>query len=253
MRSLILLFALCLTAVSGLTDNQRILGGTVTTIQNYPFAAVVLRNTNQGYTQACGGVILNNRSVLSVGHCFYGTSPNVWRIRVGSSFASSGGSTHNVGSLILHPQYTTMLENDIGIFRVSSSFSLGGNVQPGRFAGANYNVADNQAVWTVGWGATSYGGSKSEQLRHVQIFTVNQTVCRRNYNIISVTIPNNQMCAGILDQGGRDPCEGDYGGPLLHNGVVVGISTFGTACGIRGYPGVYSRVSSYINWIQNNS
>ncbi|XP_046961253.1 trypsin, alkaline B-like isoform X3 [Vanessa cardui] len=253
MRSLILLFALCLTAVSGIADNQRIIGGSLTTIQNYPFAAVVLRNTNQGYTQACGGVILNNRSVVSVGHCFYGTSPNVWRIRVGSSYASSGGSTHNVGSLIIHPDYNNMLDNDIGIFRVSSSFSLGGNVQPGRFAGPNYNVADGQAVWTAGWGAIYYGGPRSEQLRHVQIFTVNYTVCRRNYNIISVTIPETQMCAGILDQGGRDFCEGDYGGPLVHNGVVVGISTYGFVCGRDRYPGVYSRVSSFINWIQNNA
>ncbi|XP_047528791.1 trypsin, alkaline B-like [Vanessa atalanta] len=254
MRSLIFLFALGLTAVVGVPTQERILGGSLTTIQNYPFAAVVLRNTNQGYVQTCGGVILNNRSVLSVAHCFYGTSSNIWRIRIGSSYASSGGSTRNVGRLIIHPNYYNALkQNDVGIFRVSSTFSIGGNVQPGRFAGSNYNVADNQIVWTIGWGATSVNGPKSNQLRHVQVVTVNQNVCRSNYNVIAMTVTNNMMCAGILNQGGRDPCTGDYGGPLLHNGVVVGISSWASGCGYRGYPAVYTRVPVYINWIQSNS
>ncbi|XP_046960946.1 trypsin, alkaline B-like [Vanessa cardui] len=253
MRSLIFLFAFGLTALVGASAQQRIVGGSATTIQNYPFAAVVLRNTNQGYVQTCGGVILNNRSILSVAHCFFGTSANVWRIRVGSSYASSGGTTRNVGSLIIHPNYSHWFTNDVGILRLSSTISIGGNVQPGRFAGSNYNVADNQAVWTIGWGATSYNGPKSSQLRHVQVFTVNQNVCRSNYNIIAMTVTNNMMCAGILNQGGRDPCDGDYGGPLLHNGVVVGISSFGSGCGYRGYPAVYTRIPVFINWIQSNA
>ncbi|XP_050362135.1 trypsin, alkaline B-like [Nymphalis io] len=254
MRSLFFLFALCLTAVVGVNSQQRIIGGSQTTIQNYPFAAVVLRNTNQGYVQTCGGVILNHRSVLSAAHCFFGTSSNVWRIRVGSSYANSGGSTHNVGRLIAHPNYYhAMKQNDVGIFRVSSSFNIGGNVQRGRFASSNYNIADNQAVWTIGWGATSINGPKSSQLRHVQVRTVNQNTCRSNYNVIAMTVTNSMMCAGILDNGGRDPCIGDFGGPLIHNGIIVGISSWGSGCGYRGYPAVYSRIPVYINWINNNA
>nr|XP_026486406.1 trypsin, alkaline B-like [Vanessa tameamea] len=240
--------------MTGVSTQQRILGGSLTTIQNYPFAAVVLQNTNQGYVQTCGGVILNNRSVLSVARCFFGTASNIWRIRIGSSYANSGGSTRNVGTLIVHPNYQDyQLHSNVGIFRVTSSFDFGVNVQPGTFAGSSYNIADNQIVWTIGWGETYFNGPKSNQLRHVQVFTVNQNVCRNNYNVIAMTVTDNMMCAGILDQGGRDPCAGDFGGPLLYNGVIVGISSWGSGCGYRGYPAVYTRVPVYIDWIQSNA
>lgn len=39
--------------------------------------------------------------------------------------------------------------------RISSTFTIGNKVQLGRFAGPDYNVADNQAVTTIGWGSTS--------------------------------------------------------------------------------------------------
>lgn len=95
--------------------------------------------------------------------------------------------------------------------------------------------------------------SRSEQLRFVQISTVNQEVCRANYNVISMTVVPNMMCAGNLAQGGVGPCYGDFGGPLIHNNVVIGIASWGSGCGYRGYPAVFSRVPRYISWIQSNA
>jgi secreted trypsin-like serine protease len=37
---------------------------------------------------------------------------------------------------------------------------------------------------------------------------------------------------------------------VLH--TVVGITAFGKACGIANVPGVYTRVSPYISWIEKN-
>lgn len=52
---------------------------------------------------------------------------------------------------------------------------------------------------------------------------------------------------------GRDACQYDSGGPLYYtlNGRVniVGIISFGTGCG-GGYPSVNTRVTSFIQWIQ---
>ena len=54
------------------------------------------------------------------------------------------------------------------------------------------------------------------------------------------------LCAGV-PQGGRDTCQGDSGGPLVAgapgDGVVIGFTSFGGACGQPGAPGAYVRAS----------
>ncbi|KAK2501129.1 hypothetical protein MC885_019676 [Smutsia gigantea] len=52
---------------------------------------------------------------------------------------------------------------------------------------------------------------------------------------------------------GKDSCQGDSGGPLVFNfnstWVQVGIVSWGIGCGRRGYPGVYTEVSFYKDWL----
>jgi secreted trypsin-like serine protease len=54
-----------------------------------------------------------------------------------------------------------------------------------------------------------------------------------------------------------DSCYGDSGGPLLYvyNGVtyLVGLVSWGIGCAISGYPGVYTDVNYYRDWITRNA
>lgn len=49
--------------------------------------------------------------------------------------------------------------------------------------------------------------------------------------------------------------QGDSGGPLMwlnrkdFKYYVIGIVSYGFRCAERGYPGVYTKISEYINWI----
>ncbi|XP_018563289.1 chymotrypsin-1 isoform X2 [Anoplophora glabripennis] len=46
---------------------------------------------------------------------------------------------------------------------------------------------------------------------------------------------------------------GDSGGPLVVNGIQIGIVSWSKKpCTLAGYPGVFARVSTYIDWIQCN-
>ncbi|XP_013133131.1 PREDICTED: trypsin, alkaline C-like [Papilio polytes] len=256
MRITLLLLALSLAVAAAIPRNpQRIVGGSTTTISQYPYAAAMLFSWGgSSYWQSCGGTILNNRSVLSAAHCFFRNTANQWRIRVGSTNANSGGTVHNTNRIIMHPNYNFRTQDhDVAILRASSNFGFNNNVRAASIAGSNYNLGYNQVVWAIGWGAIAYKGQSSEQLRHVQIWTINQNTCRNNYAARGLTITNNMLCSGWLGVGGRDQCQGDSGGPLIHNNVVVGVCSWGHECALPNFPGVNARVSRYTSWIQSNA
>ena len=63
--------------------------------------------------------------------------------------------------------------------------------------------------------------------------------------------PGTALCAAGNQQ--RDSCQGDSGGPLFvetdgGNDVIVGVVSYGNGCATV-YPGVYTRVSAYYDWI----
>lgn len=81
---------------------------------------------------------------------------------------------------------------------------------------------------------------------------MNRDDCKANYKKINRPITKNMICAGDLKQGGKDACINDSGGPMVANNKLYGIVSWGNGCGSKNYPGVYSHVANYINWIKQN-
>ncbi|XP_026744926.1 trypsin, alkaline C-like [Trichoplusia ni] len=244
------LFVVAVTAAP--RDPSRIVGGDLTTIDKYPSMAALLFSQNLvQFGQICGGTIINNRSILSAAHCIIGSVPN-FRVRVGSTYANSGGEVLPLANIINHPQYSGN-DNDITILRTAVEIKYSDVVQPAPIAGTNYNLQDDEVVWATGWGRIEQGGLVSEQLRDVQVWTINHDACRLRYLLNLTRITTDMLCTGWLGVGGRDQCQGDSGGPVYHDGVVVGVCSFGRGCASARFPGVNARVSSYTNWIQANA
>ena len=70
-------------------------------------------------------------------------------------------------------------------------------------------------------------------------------------------IHSSHLCTGVKE-GGRDGCKGDSGGGFImsdggRNGphVLVGITSAGWKCGKPRVPAIYTRVSSFSSWLQN--
>jgi secreted trypsin-like serine protease len=79
-------------------------------------------------------------------------------------------------------------------------------------------------------------------------------VCSRGTSYGTLFNPRVHLCAGHMLGGRTDACQNDSGGPLVcldgdKQPVLVGIVSFGKGCARPNYPGVYSNVASYTEWI----
>ncbi|XP_053617359.1 trypsin, alkaline C-like [Plodia interpunctella] len=238
----------------------RVVGGTPTTISQYPVLAQLLLDSwgTNNYVQHCAGVILTARHVISTAHCFqYNentglnyTQPKYWKIRVGSSFRSRGGMLYNVKTIVPHRNFDKYFyTRDIAIVVVSKPFLMGRNVRQGTIITRGTELKPNSICTLVGWGSKEVDGAQPEQLHHAMMYTIDKQVCASRYKTISAIIDDKMMCAGLLNMGGVDACFGDSGGPLIYKGLVVGLVSYGYSCGHKYYPGVYTKVSSYTDWI----
>ncbi|CAH1976814.1 unnamed protein product [Acanthoscelides obtectus] len=117
---------------------------------------------------------------------------------------------------------------------------------------AKFNHVD-----VTGWGFTETG-RKSQILQKVSLPVVSLEECKRVYNSLqqNLKITYKQLCAGGRND--KDSCSGDSGGPLqvstfLNDDtryIQQGIVSFGHRfCGEEGFPGVYTKVAYYMDWV----
>ncbi|XP_050353682.1 trypsin, alkaline C-like [Nymphalis io] len=246
----------------------RIVGGSNANIEDYPFMAVIL-GSNDDYIQVrfipyCGGTLITTRSILTAAHCFFNNviDNRQIRVRLGSPFSYFGGDFHRVQNWIKHPGYAfPKVYHDIAILKLAAPATLSSRIGLAPIAGPNYLVADNTTVTAAGWGLLEFGGEPSHILQRVDVQIINHDICRENYAELQSLLGEHQVpnvtsekiCAGILDGGGKDACSGDSGGPLLHQGIVIGVTSWGHECALAKYPGVYVNVPSYTSWIVDNA
>lgn len=96
----------------------------------------------------------------------------------------------------------------------------------------------------------------SDDLLKVKLSLFPFDECKKMYGRhkkIPKGIVESQLCAG---NGRQDTCQGDSGGPIqvMAKGnscvyYIVGITSFGKSCASNS-PGVYTKVFSYLNWIE---
>lgn len=91
---------------------------------------------------------------------------------------------------------------------------------------------------------------------------VSEEQCKNAYaNFSNALIDNRVLCAGYL-AGKKDSCQGDSGGPLiLAQGRAdadvnlfyqIGVVSYGFRCAVEGYPGIYTKVTTFLEWIERN-
>ncbi|XP_034179310.1 venom protease [Osmia lignaria lignaria] len=242
----------CGTSSNGRT---RLVGGEPADPREWPWMVALLRKDQ---TQFCGGVLVTDRHVLTAAHCVNRYERKDVRVRLGEYDFDTSEETRALDFAVsetrVHQDFDPVsYENDIAIVKMHRPTVFDSYVWPVCLPPIDQTFENKSAIVT-GWGTSYYGGPASTVLMEVEVPVWPQASCVQSF---VQRIPRTVMCAGAYE-GGRDACQGDSGGPLLHrleNGkwVNIGIVSWGIRCGEPGRPGIYTRVSSYLDWIFENA
>ncbi|XP_072946162.1 trypsin, alkaline C-like [Epargyreus clarus] len=240
------------------SPGARIIGGSATTIQKYPFTVQIIYNGRLN----CGGALITRRHVLSAAHCFVDdngrvANPGLFRVRVGATFLNRDGAVHQVSHITVHERYNNPVrDNDIAVLLLATAVTKSASVATVPIPVQGAVVPDNGAITIVGWGRTNAAVPvASDVLNEVTVVKVPRAECAERYALLqSVTgdpypVTDNMLCAGLLDVGGADACQGDSGGPQLYGGALAGLTSWGYGCAEPLFPGVAARVARYTSWI----
>ncbi|KAL4227332.1 hypothetical protein ACF0H5_012777 [Mactra antiquata] len=236
----------------------RIIGGDPALEGEWPWQVAI---SDQSGKQFCGGTLVSPEIVISAAHCFLDYTESDVVIVLGEHHLiyQTGNEVRRRAHIIVkHTGYNSHDRlDDFAFIQLDSPVDTSGQYvrsaclpTPGVF---NYTWSPTDHCYVTGWGSTksSSPDNDSRHLQHVRVNLVSQQQCSNAWNSY-VNITNKQVCAGT---GTIGTCHGDSGGPLvcIHDNryYLVGVTSYGyQSCSQDGYPDVYTRVASYIDWME---
>uniref|UniRef100_A0A4Y0BQ48 Peptidase S1 domain-containing protein n=2 Tax=Anopheles funestus TaxID=62324 RepID=A0A4Y0BQ48_ANOFN len=212
----------------------------------------------------CGGSLITWRFILTAAHCAVdgnNIAPDTTRLGdtdLGSTDDDEFAQQVAIEQITKHPQYRQSRRYyDIALIELAK------NVVPDDAVCVacvwRESSAPSELLEAVGFGALGFGEMLSPTLQKVKLRALDTSTCAGRIPMNRRQMPEglrpDQLCAHSETM---DTCEGDSGGPLqteLHDvfgnvyPLLVGVVSFGTPC-TEGSTGVYTRVSSYLDWIE---
>ena len=234
--------------------NRRIIGGRQVRAIDFPYqVAIKKRGESHSF---CGGSIIDQYWVLTAAHCVRPKQASSLVVVVGTTDLRQVKLLVDVEKIIRHPGYGSWFNlfarfrNDIALIKTKRPVIINGTTSAITLPMKNQDFVGQQGI-VSGFGATKERGSWSPQLMATTLRILSNSYCYMRYLVDFRG--NSMLCAGQM-MGGQDSCQGDSGGPLAvktrGGTLLAGIVSFGRGCGRFLVPGVYTRVSNFVDWIQ---
>ncbi|XP_076048101.1 trypsin-1-like [Oratosquilla oratoria] len=231
---------------------NKIVGGHEAGVGEFPYQ-ISFQDVSWGSVfHFCGASIYNEHTIITAGHCVYEkdyTNPKHLQITAGEhnlDVHEGHEQVRKVTRIILHQHYDSFsMYNDIALLEIESPLSFNEYVNS---IPLETSEASGDCEVT-GWGAICEGCLSPVKLQKVSVPIISDAKCRQAYGTSEIL--DSMICAG--GEGGKDSCQGDSGGPLKCGDRLAGVVSWGYGCARPGYPGVYTEVSHFVDWIHIQS
>uniref|UniRef100_A0A8C6VQY2 Peptidase S1 domain-containing protein n=1 Tax=Naja naja TaxID=35670 RepID=A0A8C6VQY2_NAJNA len=243
-----------------ISSGNRIVGGRDAPPGAWPWqVSLQVYHFGVGYQHICGGVVINNNSLLTAAHCIRKwKNPKFWRAVLGLHHLYHHQyytRERQVKAIIIHSHFKKeTYENDIALFKLQKPITFNDYIQPICLLPSPLFLGNDTLCYITGWGSAHEKGGKKKILQEAQVDIIPQNICNR-YDWYGGVVTTNMFCAGS-ESGAVDSCQGDSGGPLMcyirdvTQYYLVGITSFGRGCGRPQNPGIYVRLVNYSNWLK---
>ncbi|KAM9299460.1 transmembrane protease serine 3-like [Gastrophryne carolinensis] len=232
------------------SEPQRIVGGSPSAWGRWPWN-VSLRWDGR---HVCGGSIISSQWVMSAAHCFVLSNMLVvgrWKVHAGSNNLNPSISVA-ISSIYYNGLYSPETNDyDLALIKTSQPMAFSETLRPVCLPRTQQQFQATGNCWISGWGHVSEGGQVSPVLREAKVNLISRKLCNQSSHYPGM-ISERMLCAGYLD-GKVDSCQGDSGGPLVcqEGGLwwQVGIVSWGEGCGRPNRPGVYTNLTTLLDWV----
>ncbi|AAZ27366.1 S1 family peptidase [Colwellia psychrerythraea] len=238
------------------TATQRIINGVAAKKDDYPFiTGLIASSTKEGgeISPFCGASFIGGHYILTASHCVDGSTASDIDVVVGEHNLKdrTTGVRYKVAQIYMHEDYDSVAtNNDIAILELETAIT---NVTPIKPLTVELEslLKTGDLLTVMGWGNLSVDDQSFPTVLHkVDVALFDRDKCNAAYG---GGLTEQMLCAGF-ELGGKDSCQGDSGGPLVINKngewYQAGVVSFGEGCAVAGFPGVYARVSKFLDWIK---